>query len=77
MSERFDLMRVDIDVACPECGFAVWVRGAEVAAQAAVRCPACRCRIWLIEDRGSLRTTEDDIERELAKIEKAFGEMWS
>lgn len=56
------LLRADVDVDCPVCGFSLWVRMSEIIAQVNVLCPCCRAGIQLVDDRGGLSTTGDAIE---------------
>ena len=55
----------DIDVDCPECGYPMWVRRFEVVAQVGVLCPCCRTTVQLIDDRGSTRGLDREVEREV------------
>ena len=66
----YALLGADVDIPCPQCGYPVWIRLVEAVVQTAVRCPACRARIWLVDDRGSVRNAAQDIQR-------AIGELFS
>lgn len=63
------------DVDCPECGYPVWIRRSEVAAQVTVLCYCCRVRIRLVNPDGSAATVERQIEREVQKVEDEFARM--
>jgi len=39
-----------------------------VAAQTSVLCPACRDRIWLIDDRGSVANAGDQIQQAFSDL---------
>lgn len=64
MSDSFaaGLLDADLDMPCPGCGYPVWIRLVEVVARTAVICPACRSRVWLIDDTGSVQSTGPQIE---------------
>lgn len=52
-SMQTQLLRQDAEVDCPSCTYPLWIRLSEVVVQTAVRCPCCRVRIHLVDDRGS------------------------
>lgn len=58
MSETIEsqVLRLDVDVECPRCGYPFWVRMSEVVVQLVVLCPCCHCRVHLVDDRGSAAT---------------------
>jgi hypothetical protein len=60
---------LDFDVDCPACGYPVWVRRSELAVQATVLCPCCRCRIRLVNPDGSAQTIDRQIDRMVENIE--------
>jgi hypothetical protein len=66
-------LRSDIDVDCPECGYPIWVRYAEIVVQTAVRCPCCRIQIWLGDAEGGMQTAGDVVEQQ---IEQALKGLW-
>lgn len=72
MSDSFTagLLDADLDTPCPGCGYPVWIRLVEVVAKTAVICPACRSRIWLIDDTGSVQSAGPQIERALNEMVK-------
>jgi hypothetical protein len=47
------LLRSDLEVGCPVCGYLIWVTWAEVIVRAAALCPCCRARVWLRDAAGS------------------------
>jgi DNA-directed RNA polymerase subunit RPC12/RpoP len=67
-SFAYGLLDTDIDIPCPQCGYPIWIRLVEAVVQAAVRCPACRSRIWLVDDRGSVRNAGEEIERTIREM---------
>jgi len=65
------LLHGDLDeVQCPNCDSPLWVRFAEVVAQCAVRCPACRIRIWLRDERGEIHNAGAVIESLVEQVLK-------
>ena len=60
-----DFLRGDMDVPCPACRYPVWVRLSEIVCQCRVLCRCCRTGIRLIDDRASMATAADEIERSL------------
>ena len=75
MTESLDtqLLRADFEVECPGCQYPIWVTGAEIVAQAAVTCPCCRTRFWLVDADGSFHNAGRDIERH---VEQALKGLW-
>jgi DNA-directed RNA polymerase subunit RPC12/RpoP len=67
-SVAYELLNSDVDVPCPNCAYPVWIRLVEVAAQTSVICPACRDRIWLKDDRGSVANVGDQIQQALSGL---------
>jgi DNA-directed RNA polymerase subunit RPC12/RpoP len=67
------LLHGDLDISCPSCGFGMWVRVSEVVAECAVRCPACRTRIWLRDDRGQMHNLGSVVE---STIEQTLGDVF-
>jgi hypothetical protein len=66
------LLRSDVEVACPNCGYPVWVWYAEVVVQTAVLCPCCRIRIWLHDAGRSAQNLGDVIEQQINQALKGF-----
>jgi uncharacterized ferredoxin-like protein len=62
------LLRADVGVDCPVCGFSVWARMSEMIAQVTILCPCCRVSIRLIDDHGGLATASDTIETLIADL---------
>jgi hypothetical protein len=67
------VLRADFEVECPGCEYPLWVTGAEIIAQAAVTCPCCRARAWLVDAGGSFQNAGRDIERQ---IDEALKGLW-
>jgi hypothetical protein len=63
----------DVEVPCPECGYLIWIRYAEIVVQTAVWCPCCRIRIWLRDAEGGMQTIGDAIERQ---FEQTLKDLW-
>jgi hypothetical protein len=59
------MLRADIEVDCPRCRYPVWVLVAEVVVETTVRCPCCRVRIQLRDDRASFATAGDIVEQHI------------
>ena len=74
------LVHVDVDLGSPVCQYPIWVRLIEVAAQVAVLCPACRRRIWLRDDTGSVQhapaAIDHAVNEALADLTRAFKGMY-
>lgn len=66
------MLHSDIEVPCPNCEYAIWVRLVEVVVQAAVLCPACRLRIWLHDADGSMHNIPGGIESALERATKGL-----
>jgi len=66
------LLAGDVDAPCPGCGYPIWIRLIEVVVQTAVRCPACRSRVWLVDDRASMRNAVEEVDEALAGLERAW-----
>lgn len=69
---NWDLLGHNIDVPCPRCGYPVWIQLIEVAVQCSVRCPVCRIRIDLVDERGSVRNVVQDVNLAMAELEKTL-----
>jgi hypothetical protein len=67
------LLHDDLEVDCPECEYPIWVTGAEVVAQAAVTCPCCRARTWVIDADGTFQNAGRVIEQQ---INQALKGLW-
>jgi DNA-directed RNA polymerase subunit RPC12/RpoP len=63
-----EMLDTDLDLPCPGCGYPLWVRVVEVVAQTAITCPACRDRIWLRDDTGSVQNAGSQIERQIGQM---------
>lgn len=66
------LLGAAMEVDCPTCGYPVWVRYSEVVAQAAVICPCCFTRIWLVDEAGSAQNAGDIIEQRITQALKGL-----
>jgi DNA-directed RNA polymerase subunit RPC12/RpoP len=66
------LLRAAYEVDCPECGYPIWVQGAEIVAQTTLRCPCCRLRIRLVDQDGRAQTLGADLERQLDQALKGL-----
>jgi phage FluMu protein Com len=75
MSESIEgqILRSTQTIACRSCGYDVWIRYSEIVTQVVVRCPCCRVRINLIDDRGSAATAGRQIEQAIEDMFKDFG----
>ena len=73
MSESIEvqILRSTLTVACPSCGYDVWIRYSEIVAQVVVRCPCCRVRINLVDDHGSAAVVGREIKRAITACLKA------
>jgi DNA-directed RNA polymerase subunit RPC12/RpoP len=71
LAEQF--IHSDLETDCPVCGYGVWIMYAEIVAQAAIRCPCCRTRIWFRDSEGSAQTAGAVIERQ---IEDLLKDLW-
>ena len=67
-----DILDTDIDVPCPKCAYPIWVRLVEVVAGATVTCPACRCRIRLVDESGSAQNLNEQIGQSLNRLTSAL-----
>lgn len=56
------MLHSDIEVPCPQCGYDFWIRWVEVVVEAAVICPACRCRIRPRDAEGGMHNAGEKIE---------------
>lgn len=72
-SIEFQILRSTLTVACPSCGYEVWLRYSEIVAQVMVRCPCCRVRIKLLDEYGSAAVAGREIEQEITGILKNIG----
>jgi DNA-directed RNA polymerase subunit RPC12/RpoP len=68
------ILRSTLTIACPRCGYDVWVRYSEIVTQVAVRCPCCRVRIRLVDDAGSVATAGRQVDQAIEDMFKDFGE---
>ena len=59
------LLHADLEVKCRKCEYPIWVTGAEFAAGAAVTCPCCRTRSWMIDANGQFLHFGRDIEQQI------------
>ncbi len=66
------LTSTEFDVPCPGCGYPIWIRLVEVAAQCSVLCPLCRKRVTLVDDRGSVAAVTREIERAMADLKRTL-----
>ncbi len=66
------MLHSDIEVPCPQCRYAIWVRWVEVVVHAAVICPACRCQIWLQDPEGGMQNAGAKIESSIRKTTKGL-----
>jgi hypothetical protein len=72
-----EIMRQTVDMACPSCGYSVWIVWAEVAAGVSVMCPCCHVRIRLIDETGSVQTAPGRVQEALQSLETALRGMSS
>lgn len=62
------MLRGDLEIDCPRCGYNLWVRISEVVAQVRVLCPCCHIGITLVDSRGSFATAGRTIQSALNKM---------
>jgi hypothetical protein len=61
-----------VDLECPNCTFVIEVLLKQVMAEEAVLCPGCLEEIQLIDEGGSARHAQSEIERALADLTRQF-----
>ncbi len=66
------LLRADLEVSCNQCGYPMWIRYSEVAAQATVTCPRCFIQIRLVDDTGSAHNAGEVVDQEIAQALKGL-----
>jgi hypothetical protein len=65
-------LHAGFDAECPRCEYPIWVTGAEIVAQAAVTCPCCRVRVWLIDSDGGFQNAGREIEHHIEEALKGL-----
>ena len=66
------MLHSDIEVPCPQCGYPIWVLWAEIVVQTAVRCPACRCQVWLHDAEGGIHNAAAELESAIRQATKGL-----
>lgn len=66
------LLRCDLEIACGNCSYPVWVQWSEAVVQTTVRCPCCRVRIQLVDQHGTMANTVQAADQALERLEKAL-----
>jgi len=61
-----------VNLECPNCTFVIEVLLKQVIAEEAVLCPGCLKEIQLIDEGGSARRVQSEIERALADLTRQF-----
>lgn len=67
-----DFSLLSIDLECPKCGFGIEVLMKQVAAEETILCPGCLAEIQLIDDGGSSRRIERDINNILDQFRRSL-----
>lgn len=67
-----NLLAMDLDVPCPQCGYGMWVQYVEIVTQTAVLCPCCRTRVLLRDPTGSMQVSGDAMQRAQEKLERSL-----
>jgi DNA-directed RNA polymerase subunit RPC12/RpoP len=61
---------LDVTVACPGCGYELFLLVSEIAAQTYVRCPCCRVLVHLVDEDASSHVAEREVEQVLEEAMK-------
>ncbi len=62
------MLNKDLDVPCPECDYPIWACVVEVVVGTTVTCPACRCRVRLVDADGSVQNMGDKVANAMADM---------
>lgn len=64
-----DISYESIEFECPNCGFVNETLVKQVVAEETVVCPGCYAEIHLVDDGGSVRRAQSDIDGALRDLE--------
>ncbi|MEU7749330.1 hypothetical protein [Nonomuraea sp. NPDC049158] len=65
-------LKADLEIACTQCGYPMWIRYSEVVVQATVTCPCCFLQVLLVDDTGSAQNAGEVVDQQIAQALKGL-----
>ena len=59
-----------VEIECPQCNYVIEVLLKQVMAEETVLCPGCHAEIQLVDEGGSARQAEADLDAALSDLER-------